>query len=66
MNRIAIAAVALCGILLTGAISTVPQWRDRLACKRLPVNRSLSCRPSTTSGWRRGGVWIAPGVVWRW
>ena len=77
MNRIAIAAVALCGILLTGAISSSAATAGPTGMQA-SAGQSQSLVQQTQyyhrgwrrggwgyrRGWRRGGVWIAPGVVY--
>ncbi len=66
MNRTAIAAVALCGILLTGAISSGAAMAGPTGMQA-SAGQSQSLVQQTQyyhRGWRRGGVWIAPGVVY--
>ena len=66
MNKIAIAAVALCGILLTGAISSGGATAGPTGMQA-SAGQSQSIVQQTQyyrRGWRRGGVWIAPGVVY--
>jgi hypothetical protein len=75
MNKIAIAAAALCSILLTGAISTgtamaagpfgVHASADQSSLvQKTYVRRWHRGGWGYRRGWRRGGVWIAPGVVY--